>query len=101
MEFLGTHEEVVKNVFLEKVDGGAVFESAPESFLEKEQVDKISIIDYTDYIYNEPILIKDDLYEKYKEKAEKSILQKLPEHVLKDLNIDGLVQATDKEYLEK
>ncbi|MCK9225063.1 MAG: phosphate/phosphite/phosphonate ABC transporter substrate-binding protein [Candidatus Muirbacterium halophilum] len=99
VEYLQTHEEVVKNVFYGKVDGGAVFESAPESFLEKEQAKNIKILDYTRYIYNEPVLIKKEIYEKYKHIIDSEKFYEFPENVRKDLKIDGIVRANEKEYL--
>jgi len=97
IKFLGSHEEVVLNVFYGKIDAGAVFEDAPESFLGERKND-VRIIDYTDEILYEPILVKKELNDIFNIKIQNSIINKLPDEVRKDLGIDGFVKAELDDY---
>ncbi|MGM0608683.1 MAG: phosphate/phosphite/phosphonate ABC transporter substrate-binding protein [Candidatus Muiribacteriota bacterium] len=98
VKFLGTHQEVVLSVFYGEIKAGAVFEDAPDIFLEKNQRDEISIIEYTGYIMNEPVLIKKTLADELDAVKINKLIKEFPEEVCDDLGIDGIAEARLKEY---
>jgi phosphonate transport system substrate-binding protein len=99
VRFLYSHQKVIENVFYRKVDAGAVFEDAPSLFL-KDRASSIRILDYTEYIINEPILVKEYLVERFSSKVLPKLLNDLPGNIKEELKIDGFVKAQEQDYSE-
>jgi len=97
IKYLGSHDSVIENVYYGKVDAGAVFEDAPETIL-KERKNGVRILDRTEYILNEPIIVKKDISEKFKKIFNKDFIKNIPEQIKDDLSVEGFVDANEKEY---
>ncbi len=99
VRFLYSHQKVTENVFYRKVDAGAVFEDAPGMFLE-DRKDGVRVIAHTEYIINEPILVRDTLMPDFNEKVKPKLLGKIPGIIKDELEIDGFVEADETDYID-
>ncbi|MEZ7891958.1 MAG: phosphate/phosphite/phosphonate ABC transporter substrate-binding protein [Candidatus Wallbacteria bacterium] len=101
--YTGTHDRVVLNVFLKNFDAGACHENAVNILEDKEKIEKISIISYTDPIINEPIVYKKGEIKKTAEAVKKALIELDPsnnEHkkILDGIEVQKFIPASDKDY---
>lgn len=104
-DFLGKHDAVVTSVYMKSFHAGAVFEDAIEEAFsgpEESKRNDLVILDRTEKIPNEPILVPRSLSEKSREAVVRAFLTvSIPPEIEKDLSgVSGFARVKEDQYLE-
>jgi len=104
VEYLKKHDNILYNILYNKIDAGAVYDTAFNLLKNDEERAQLKILAKTDEILNEPIMVRKGLPESVVAKIKAAFLKLNSDSseafiYIKDLgNINGFAETTDSDY---